>query len=174
MLTTEDKKAIIADVTSNAINAQSAIAAEYSGLTVDAMTRLRANARQAGVYLRVVKNTLARRAVEETEFACMRDSLVGPLVYAFSRDEPAAAARVLNDFAKDNEKLVIKVVALRGKLLSPGDIKKLASMPTRDEAISQLMAVMKAPIEKLARTLAEPTNKLARTVAAIRDQKQAA
>lgn len=174
MLTIEDKKAIIAEVASNATNAQSAIAAEYSGLSVDAMTRLRADARRAGVYLRVVKNTLARRAVENTEFACIRDSLVGPLVYAFSPEEPAAAARVLNDFAKDNEKLIVKVVALRGKLLSPGDIKKLASMPTKDEAISQLMAVMKAPVEKLARTLAEPTNKLARTIAAIRDQKQAA
>ena len=174
MLTVEDKKAIVAEVASNAVNAQSAIAAEYSGLSVDAMTRLRSNARQAGVYLRVVKNTLARRAVENTEFACIRDSLTGPLIYAFSHDEPAAAARVLNDFAKGNEQLVVKVVALRGKLLSPGDIKKLASMPTRDEAISQLMGVMKAPIEKLARTFAEPNNKLARTIAAIRDQKQAA
>jgi len=174
LLTVEDKKAIVAEVTSNAMIAQSAIAADYSGLSVDAMTRLRSNARQAGVYLRVIKNTLARRAVEDTEFACIRDSLTGPLIYAFSPDEPAAAARVLNDFAKDNEQLVVKVVALRGKLLSPGDIKKLASMPTRDEAISQLMAVMKAPVEKLARTLAEPNNKLARTIAAIRDQKQAA
>jgi large subunit ribosomal protein L10 len=174
LLTTEDKKAIIAEVASNAVSAQSAVAAEYSGLTVDAMTKLRAKARESDVYLRVVKNTLAKRAVENTEFACIRDSLSGPLVYAFSREEPAAAAKVFNDFAKDNEKLVIKVVAIRGKLLSPGDIKKLAAMPTKDEAISLLMAVMKAPIEKLARTLAEPNNKLARTIAAIRDKKQAA
>ena len=173
MLSLEDKKAIIAEVAANAVNAQSAIAAEYSGLTVGDMTKLRANARQADVYLRVVKNTLARRGVENTEFACIGDSLAGPLVLAFSRTEPAAA-RVFNDFAKGNEKLVIKVVALRGRLLSPGDLKMLASLPTKEEAIGKLMAVMKAPVEKLVRTMAEPTNKLARTIAAIRDQKQAA
>jgi len=174
LLSLEDKKAIIAEVAANAVNAQSAIAAEYSGLTVGDMTKLRANARQADVYLRVVKNTLARRGVENTEFACIGDSLAGPLVLAFSRTDPAAAARVFNDFAKGNEKLVIKVVALRGRLLSPGDLKMLASLPTKEEAIGKLMAVMKAPVEKLVRTMAEPTNKLARTIAAIRDQKQAA
>lgn len=174
MLSLEDKKAIVADVAREASTAQSAIAAEYSGLTVGALTDLRRKARQSGVYLRVVKNTLARKAVSDTEFACMQDGLIGPLILAFSKEEPAAAARVLTDFAKTNEKLIIKVVALRGKLLAPEDAKKLAQMPTKDEALSQLMAVMKAPIGKFVRTLAEPANKLARTVAAVRDQKQAA
>ena len=174
MLTLENKKVIVADMAGYVTYAQSAIAAEYSGLTVEDMSALRVKARDAGVYLRVVKNTLAKRAVENTEFACIRDSLVGPLVLAFSQDEPAAAARVMTDFAKVNEKLVIKVVALRGKLLAVSDAKMLSMMPTKDGAISQLMAVMKAPVEKLARTLAEPNNKLARTLAAVRDQKQAA
>jgi large subunit ribosomal protein L10 len=174
LLSLEDKKAIVADVAREASAAQSAIAAEYSGLTVEALTDLRRKARQSGVYLRVVKNTLARKAVAETEFACMQDGLIGPLILAFSKEEPAAAARILTDFAKTNEKLIIKVVALRGKLLAPEDAKKLAQMPTKDEALSQLMAVMKAPIGKFVRTLAEPANKLARTVAAVRDQKQAA
>lgn len=173
MLTLEDKKAIVAEVSGVVADAQSAIAAEYSGLTVDAMTQLRANARQAGVYMRVVKNTLAKRAVEGTEFDCIRDSLTGHLVLALSKDEPAAAARVIHDFSKSNDKLVVKIVALRGKLLAPADVATLAKMPTKDEAIAQLMAVMKAPVEKLARTLAEPANKLARTLAAVRDQKAA-
>lgn len=174
MLTLEDKKAIVADVAEQASLAQSAIAAEYRGLSVSQMTELRARAREAGVYMRVVKNTLARRAVEDTEFACMRDSFSGPLVLAFSGEEPAAAARVLTDFAKANDQLVIRIVALRGQLLAPEDAKKLADMPTKDEAISRLMATMKAPVEKLARTLKEPPNKLARALTAVRDQKQQA
>ena len=174
MLSLEEKKAIVADVAAHAAAAQSAIAAEYSGLTVGQMTALRHKAREAGVYMRVIKNTLARRAIAETEFACMQDGLSGPLILAFSQQEPAAAARVLTAFAKDNEKLVIKVVALPGKLLTPQDAKRLAEMPTRDEALSLLMAAMKAPIAKLVRTVAEPANKLARTLAAVREHKQAA
>ena len=174
MLTLEDKKAIVADVAQRAEAAYSAIAAEYRGLTVADMTALRSNAREAGVYVRVVKNTLARRALENTEFDCMRESLSGPLLLAFSGDEPAAPARVLTEFAKENDQLVIKVVALRGKLLEAKDAERLAKMPTKDEAIGMLMAVMKAPVEKLARTLAEPANKLARTLAAVREQKEAA
>ena len=174
MLTLEDKKAIVADVASYAEVAQSAVGAEYSGLTVDQMTQLRVNARQAGVYLRVVKNTLAKRAVAGTEFECIQDSLTGPLVLAFSHTEPAAAARVINDFAKTNDKLIVRIVALRGRLLAPGDVGVLAKMPTKDEAISQLMSVMKAPVQKFVSTLAEPGNKFARTLAAVRDQKNAA
>ncbi len=174
MLSLDEKKVIVAEVASHAATAQSAIAAEYSGLTVDQLTRLRSKAREAGVYMRVVKNTLARRAVADTEFACIQDGLTGPLMLAFSIDDPAAAARVMTDFAKDNDKLVIRVVALRGKLLEPGDAKRLADMPTRDQAISLLMAAMQAPIAKLVRTLAEPANKLARTIDAVRDQKQQA
>jgi len=174
LLTLEEKRAIVEEVSAQAVKAQAAIAAEYSGLTVGDMTALRASARQAGIYLRVVKNTLARRALADTEFDCMRESLSGPLILAFSPEEPAAAARVLTDFAKDHDKLIIRVVALRGKLLEAADADRLAKMPTKDEAIGMLMAVMKAPVEKLARTLAEPNNKLARTLAAVRDQKQAA
>ena len=174
MLTKEQKEAIVAEVAIVASSAQSAIAAEYRGLTVEQMTKLRFNARKAGVYLRVVKNTLARRALTDTGYACMSDSLKGPLVLAFSKEEPAAAARVMRDFAKDNDKLVVKAIALSGKLLTPGDLAALATMPTREEALSKLLAVMKAPIEKLARTLKAPADKLVRTVAAVRDQKQAA
>ncbi len=174
MLSLDEKKVIVADVASHAATAHSAIAAEYTGLTVAQLTRLRSKAREAGVYVRVVKNTLARRAVAETEFACMQDGFSGPLMLAFSIDDPAAAARVMTDFAKEHDKLIIRLVALRGRLLTPADAKRLAEMPTRDEAISLLMAVMKAPIAKFVRTLAEPANKLARTIDAVRDQKQQA
>jgi len=174
LLTKEQKEAIVAEVAIVARGAHSAIAAEYRGLTVEQMTKLRQDARTAGVYLRVVRNTLARRALTDTGYACMSDSLKGPLVLAFSKEEPGAAARIVRDFAKTNDKLIVKVIALNGKLLSPGDLAALATMPTRDEALSQLLAVMKAPIEKLARTLNEVPGKLVRTVAAVRDQKQAA
>ncbi len=174
MLTKAEKEAIVAEVADVARSAQSAIAAEYRGLSVEQMTKLRSEARNAGVYLRVVKNTLARRAVDGTGFACMAESLVGPLILAFSKDEPASAARLMRDFAKDNDRLVVKIVALDGRLLTPGDLSALASMPTREEALAKLMAVMKAPVEKLARTLKAPADKLVRTVAAVRDQKQSA
>jgi large subunit ribosomal protein L10 len=167
----EGKKEIVAEVAKVASSALSAVAAEYRGLTVTQMTKLRANARSSGVYLRVVRNTLARRAIEGTEFACMQESLVGPLLLAFSKDEPGAAARLVRDFAKDNEKLVVKVLSVGGQLLGPRDLDKLATLPTRPEAISTLMSVMLAPVTKLARTLAEPHAKLVRTIAAVRDQK---
>ena len=168
----EDKKAIVAEVEEVASKALSAVTAEYRGLTVEEMTQLRVKARNAGVYLRVVRNTLARRAVENTTFVCLQTSLVGPLVIAFSQHEPGAAARLFRDFAKDNQKLVVKALAFDGQLLPAKDIDKLANLPTRDEAISMLMAVMKAPISKFVRTLAEPHAKFVRTVAALRDQKQ--
>ena len=174
MLTKQEKEAIVAEVAVVAQGAQSAIAAEYRGLSVEQMTKLRSEARNAGVYLRVVKNTLARRALMGTGYECMGDSLVGPLVLAFSQEEPAAAARIMRDFAKEHDKLVVKAIALSGKLLTPGDLVALATMPTRDEAISRLMAMMKAPIEKLARTIKAPSEKLVRTVAAVREQKQSA
>ena len=173
-LTLEAKKAIVDEVAAVAANAPSAIAAEYAGISVADMTQLRQNARQAGVYLRVVRNTLARRALENTKFECMRDGLVGPLLLAFSQEEPGAVAKIIRDFAKTNDKLVVKLVALDGRLLQPSDIEALATLPSRDQAISMLMAVMKAPLSKFVRTLAEPHAKLVRTVAAIRDQKQAA
>ncbi len=172
-LTLERKKAVVTEVAEVAKGALAAIAAEYRGLSVAEMTALRVNAREAGVYLRVVRNTLARRAFEGTDFACMNDSLTGPLVLAFSREEPGSAARVMRDYAKGNDKLVIKLVSFGGKLLETSDVGRLADLPTKDEAISQLMSVMKGPIAKFVQTLAEPTAKLVRTVAAVRDQKQA-
>ena len=173
-LTLEAKKAIVSEVAEIAASAPSAIAAEYAGISVADMTQLRQNARQAGVYLRVVRNTLARRALENTRFECMRDGLVGPLLLAFSQEEPGAVAKIIRDFAKTNDKLVVKLIALDGKLLQPSDIEALANLPSREQAISMLMAVMKAPVSKFVRTLAEPHSKLVRTIAAIRDQKQAA
>ena len=173
-LNLEQKKAIVSEVAEVADKAFSAIAAEYRGLSVDEMTDLRAQARNAGVYLRVVKNSLARRAFEGTEFECMSEGLTGPLVLAFSQEDPGSAARIINDFAKDHEKLEVKPVSIGGKLLEPGEVKTLAKMPTYDQAISMLMAVMKAPVEKLARTMNEVPGKLVRTVAAVKDAKQAA
>jgi large subunit ribosomal protein L10 len=171
-LNLEQKKAVVAEVAAVAAEAHSAIAAEYIGISVEAMTALRAKARDNNVYLRVVKNTLARRALEGTNFECMGDALVGPLVLAFSQEDPGAAARVISDFAKGNDKLVVKLVSIGGKLLAAGDIKRLADMPTKEQAISMLMSVMNAPITKLARTMNEVPGKLVRTVAAIRDQKK--
>jgi len=171
-LTLELKKAVVTEVAEVARGALSAIAAEYRGLSVAEMTNLRINARNAGVYMRVVRNTLARRAFEGTDFSCMNDGLSGPLILAFSREEPGSAARVMRDYAKENDKLVIKLVSFGGKLLEISDVGRLADLPTKDEAIGQLMSVMMAPIAKLVRTLAEPQAKLVRTLAAVRDQKQ--
>ena len=170
----EQKKAVVAEIAEVANGALSAIAAEYHGLTVDKMTDLRAKAREAGVYVRVVKNTLARRAVEGTDFACMQEGMVGPLVLAFSQADPGSAARVIKDFAKENKQLEVKLISIGGKLLPPSDIEVLAKMPTYDQSISMLMAVMRAPVEKLARTVNEVPGKLVRTLAAIRDAKEAA
>ena len=173
-LNLEQKKSIVAEVAAVAAKAHSAVAAEYRGLSVVAMTTLRSEGRKTGVYVRVVKNTLARRAVEGTDFACMQDGLVGPLILAFSKEEPGAAARLMQDFAKTNDKMVIKLVSFGGKMLAPGDIDRLSKMPTRDQAIALLMGVLQAPITKLVRTLAEPNAKMVRTFAALRDKKQAA
>ncbi len=170
----DDKIAVVAEVSAVAAKAYSAVAAEYRGLTVSELTDLRKEARAAGVYMRVVKNTLARKAVEGTEFACMQEGLVGPLILAFSLEEPGSAARIISDFSKKSDKLVTKLVAIGGKQFGPTELERLAKMPTKEQAISMLMGTMKAPIEKFVRTLAEPHAKLTRTVAAVRDQKQAA
>jgi large subunit ribosomal protein L10 len=162
-LNLEAKKAVVEEVTKYAAKAHSAVAAEYRGLTVSDLTTLRKTARETGVYLRVVKNTLAKRAVAGTEFECMQDSLVGPLLIAFSMEDPGSAARLINDFAKTNDKLVTKIVAIGGQSFGASELSRLARLPTRDQGISLLMAVMKAPVEKLVRTLA-----------AVRDEKQAA
>jgi large subunit ribosomal protein L10 len=172
-LNLQQKQAVVAEIAEVAGTAHSVIAAEYQGLTVADMTELRNAARESNVFLKVVKNTLAKRAFDGTDFDCMGDALNGQLVFAFSLEEPGSAARVINDYAGKNKKLVVKLVAFNGELLAPEDIKRLAALPTRDQAISLLMAVMKAPVEKLARTLNEVPGKLVRTVAAIRDSKQA-
>lgn len=162
----EDKKALVDEVSAIAATAHSAIAAEYRGLTVAQVTDLRAKARSQGVYVRVIKNTLARRAVEGTEFACLKEALKGPLILAFSREDPGAAARVVKDFAKTNEKLVTKAVAIGGTLYGPADLERLASLPTLDQARAILLGVLQAPGTKLARTLAEPAALIARVLAA--------
>lgn len=162
----EDKQALVEEVNAIAASALSAIAAEYRGMSVAQITELRAKARSQGVYVRVVKNTLAKRAVEGTEFACLRETLKGPLILAFSREDPGAAARVFKDFAKGNEKLVTKAVAIGGVLYGPADLDRLASLPTLDQARAMLLGVLQAPAAKLVRTLAEPPALVARVLAA--------
>ena len=169
-----EKEAIVSEVAEVAASAYSAVTAEYIGLSAEEMTELRAKARSGGVYLRVVKNTLARRAVNGTDYECLQDTLTGPLLLAFSQEDPGAAARVLKDFAKENNKLVIKALSVSGQLPAASEIDRLASLPTKEQAISMLMSVMQAPIAKFARTLNEVPGKLVRTVAAVRDAKQAA
>lgn len=168
------KQAIVAEVAEVASTAFSAVAAEYRGISVEDMTALRVEARNSGVYLRVVKNTLARRAVQDTEFECMADGLTGPLLLAFSQEDPGAAARVLKDFAQENDKLKVTLVSIGGQMLAPSELETLAKMPTYDQAVSMLMSVMQAPIQKLTQTMNEVPGKLVRTIAAIRDAKEAA
>src|ERR1700691_5461714 len=141
----EDKQALVAEVGAVAAKAQSVVAAEYRGLTVSQMTELRSKARAQGVYMRVVKNTLARKAISGTAFESIGPKLKGPLVLAFSKDDPGAAARVLKAFAKDNEKLVATAVSLGGQLLPGKDLDRVAALPTRPQALSQLMGGMRAP-----------------------------
>ena len=168
------KEAIVAEVAEVAKGAYSAVGAEYRGLTVEQMTALRVEARKTGVYVRVVKNSLAKRAFTGTDFACMEEGLTGPLLLAFSQEDPGAAARLAEAFAKGHDRFKVKLVAIGGRLLDPSELGTLAKMPTYDEAISQLMAVMKAPVQKLAATINEIPGKLVRTFAAVRDSKEAA
>lgn len=168
-----EKQAVVAEVADVAGSALSAVAAEYRGLSVTQLTELRAKARENGVYVRVVKNSLAKLAVKGTEFECMNDSLSGPLMLGFSQEDPGSAARLFRDFAKENDKLVITLGAVGGETIAASDIGKLANLPTRDEALSVLMSVMLAPVTKLARTLNEVPGKLVRTVEAVRVSKEA-
>src|SRR3974390_2129053 len=172
-LNLEDKKALVTEVSAVAAQALSAVAAQYRGLSVSQLPDLRSKARAAGVYVRVVKNTLARRAIAGTSFECLGPALKGPLVLAFSKDDPGAAARVFKAFSKDNDKLVPRAISLGGQLLTAKDLDRVASMPTREQALAMLMGVMKAPIQKLVGTLAATPSKLVRTLAAVRDQKKA-
>ena len=173
-LTIEQKKAVVAEVADAANKALAAVAAEYRGLTVKEMSELRVKAREDGVFLKVAKNTLVHRAVEGTEYECMQESLTGPLLFAFSMDDPGAAARLVKDYSKGHDKLIAKLVAVGGELYDASELERLSNLPTYDQAIAMMMGVMKAPIEKFVRTLAEPHTKLVRTVAAVRDAKQAA
>jgi large subunit ribosomal protein L10 len=172
-LNLEDKKALVKEVAEIAADAQSVVAAEYRGITVTQMTELRAKARAQGVDMRVVKNTLARKAMVGTSYEAFGTQLKGPLVLAFSKDDPGAAARLVKDFAKTNDKLVTRLVSLGGEVLPGSDLEKVASLPTREQALSIMLGTLKAPIEKLVRTLVAPHTKLVRTVVAIRDAKQA-
>ncbi len=173
-LTRAEKEAVVAEVAEIARNSYSAVGAEYRGLTVAEMTELRVEARKSGVEVRVVKNSLAKLAVADSEFACMQDALVGPLILAFGREDPGSAARVAEAFAKKHDKFQVKLVALSGQLLDGSEVGRVAKLPTRDEALATLMSVMKAPVQKLTSTLNEVPSKLVRTVAAVRDAKEAA
>ena len=173
-LNLEGKKVLVSEVSAVAATAQSLVAAEYRGLTVGQMTDLRSKARAAGVFVRVIKNTLARKALAGTAFEVIGPTLKGPLVLAFSKEDPGAAARVIKDFAKANDKLVPTNLSIGGAVLSAKDLDKVASLPTKEQALSQLLGVIKAPIQKLVATIQAPQVKFVRTVVAIRDQKQAA
>jgi large subunit ribosomal protein L10 len=168
----EEKKVVVAEVNAVASKALSVVGAENRGLTVAQMTDLRAKARKEGVYLRVVKNTLARKAVAGTSFECISPALKGPVVLAFSNDDPGAAARIVKAFTKDNDKLVTTLVSLGGQMLKAQDIDRVASLPTRAQAVAKLLGVLQAPIAKLVGTLAAPHAKLVRTIAAVAEAKK--
>jgi large subunit ribosomal protein L10 len=171
-----EKQSVVAEVAKVAASAHAVVASEYRGLSVARLTALRVMARKNGVYLRVVKNTLARRALQGTDFECLQDSLVGPLILAFSQEDPGSAARVLKDFIKEpgNDKLVVKALAIGSRVLPAAELDRLANMPTKEQAISLLLACLRAPLDKLARTLNEVPGKLVRTLEAIRQQQAAA
>ena len=166
----EDKKAFVAEVNEVAGSALSAIAAEYRGLTVEEMTALRKDAREQGVYLRVVKNTLARRAFQGTDYECMNESLKGPLILAFSKEDPGAAARLVKGFAKEHDALKAVSLAIGGQVLPPSELGTLADLPNLDQARAMLLGCLQAPLSQLVRTLAEPQAMLARTLGARGEQ----
>ena len=170
----KEKQAIVAEVNETASKALSAVMADYRGVPVDDMTALRKTAREAGVQVRVIRNTLAKRAFEGTEFECLNDAMLGPNILAFSLEDPGAGARLFKDFAKEIEAFEIKALSVGGKLLPAEQIDALAKLPTRDQRLSVLMAVLQAPITKLTRTLNDVPARVTRVVAAVRDQKQEA
>lgn len=172
-LNLDDKKAVVAEVSAELANAQAVIVAEYRGLEVGQITQLRAKARESGVYLRVLKNTLVRRAVEGTPFAGLTEQLVGPLIYGISAD-PVAPAKVLQEFSKANDKLVVKGGAMANYVMDANGVKALASMPSREELLATLLGTMQAPVAKFVQTLNEVPGKFVRTVAAVRDSKETA
>jgi len=169
----EDKKAIVAEVNETATNALSLVVADARGVSVDGMTLLRQEARESSVTLRVVRNTLAKRAFEGTEYECVQKALVGPSLFGFSMEDPGAAARLFKEFAKKHKSFEVKALAVSGQMLGAEQLDVLAKLPTRDQALSMLMSVMKAAATKLAQTMNEVPGKLVRTLAAVRDQKEA-
>ncbi|MHB8348029.1 MAG: 50S ribosomal protein L10 [Acidiferrobacterales bacterium] len=171
-LSMEQKKAMVAEVSGVLADSQAAILAEYRGLTVAQMTALRAKARKAGVYVRVVKNTLVRRAVAGSPFDCLKDHLIGPLAFAASQD-PVAVAKLLVDFAKDNDKLRVTTGSMGGRLITGAEMQALAKLPGREVLLSILLGTMRAPVQKFVQTMNEVPAKFVRTLAAVRDQKQA-
>ena len=170
----EQKQAVVAELNEAAGGALSAVLASHKGMSVGELTELRRQARESGVYLRVVRNTLFKRAVAGTEFECLRDAAAGPTMLALSKEDPGAAARLLKDAQRQWEALEVKAVAIGGRVYDAQEIDRVASLPTREEAIAQLMAVMQAPVAKLARTLKEVPAKLTRVLAAVRDHKESA
>ena len=172
-LNLEQKQAMVAEVAARLAGAQAVIVAEYRGLDVGRVTQLRAKARKSGLYLRVLKNTLARRAVKGTPFEKLADKMVGPLMYGIAAD-PVAGAKVLSEFAKDNELFVIRGGAMANSMMSDKDVKALALLPSREELLAKLMGTMQAPMAKLVRTMNEVPGKLVRTLAALRDAKEKA
>jgi len=172
-LNLEEKKAVVTELTEHLKDAQAIVLAEYRGIGVAHMTQLRSKAREAGVYLRVLKNSLARRAIADTPFAGLSDKMIGPLAYGISSD-PVAGAKVLNDFAKGNDKLVIKGGAMANYVMDAKGVQALATMPSREQLLATLMGTMQAPVTKFVRTLNEVPTKFVRGLAAVRDQKQTA
>jgi large subunit ribosomal protein L10 len=172
-LNLEQKKAVVAEISAQVAKAQAIVVAEYRGLEVGNMTDLRREARKSGVYLRVLKNTLARRAVSGTPFEKLSEQMTGPLIYGISSD-PVATAKVLNEFSKTNEKLVIRAGAMPNAVITAKEVKALATMPSREELLAKLLGTMQAPIAQFARTLNEIPSRFVRTLAAVRDQKQGA
>jgi large subunit ribosomal protein L10 len=173
-LNLEQKKVVVAELANVAAKAHSLVAAEYAGLTVEQLTQLRKKARESQVFVKVAKNTLVSRAVEGTDYACVKDALTGPMLYAFSKEDPGAAGRLIKEFAKANEKLVPKVVAIGGQMYPGSHVEKLASLPTREQALSILAGLMLQPATMLARVMAEPASQLARVLGKIGEQKTAA
>lgn len=169
----EGKKQIVAEVNETANSALSLVVADSRGVNVTDMTELRAKAREANIELRVVRNTLARRALTDTEYECINDTLTGPSLFGFSMEDPGACARLFKDFAKENENFEIKVLSVGGEQLGADKIDVLAKLPTRDQALASLAAVMIAPVTKLARTFNEVPSKVTRVVAAVKDKKEA-
>lgn len=172
-LNLEEKKAVVAEISAQVAKAQAIVVAEYRGLEVGNMTELRAKARKSGVYLRVLKNSLARRAVKDTPFEKLADKMIGPLVYGISSD-PVATAKVLNEFAKANDKFVIKAGAMPNAVISAKEVAALANMPSREQLLAMLLGTMQAPVAKFVQTLNEVPSRFVRTLAAVRDQKEKA